>query len=164
MTLFLAAWGCSSGSGGGGEGGGGQGGFGGEGGFGGFVLDACIGDHDQAIQCDNDMSAAMWGCYGCRLIGAPCPDGVQPRQTPIAECLNVALGLSFDCGTCYQAYSVCLIDACTVECNPHLTGDPESCRCVNCGLENCDDEFEACAKYRMSDGVPDCPGAPACTS
>ena len=62
-------------------------------------VNSCLGSHDQTVQCDNDMSAAMWRCYDCRLIGASCPDGVQPRQTPIAECLNVALDLSFDWGT-----------------------------------------------------------------
>jgi len=125
-------------------------------------VDSCIGDHDQTVQCENDMWAAVRVCLACIQFGASCPDGVVPGQTPIAECLNVALGLSFECGTCYQDLGVCSI-TCSTRCSESNGQDPDSCECWDCLDAVCGEAFEACALFNLADGVPACSGPRECT-
>lgn len=174
LVLILAASGCSSGSGGpagaggvGGEGGmggfGGFGGFGGTGGVGGFVVDACLGARDQTIQCENDVLTTLTACTFCAQMDASCPPGVTPGETSLAECLNIALGLSFECATCYSELAICSASSCSTRCDIRFGGDAGSCVCFDCLDTNCDDSFETCAQFSLLSGVPACPGAPECT-
>jgi hypothetical protein len=125
-------------------------------------VEQCIGEQDQMLQCENDMWQSTQACLSCSLSGASCPTGVIPRQTSITECLNISLGLSFECATCYDGLGVCAI-SCTGDCFPSGGGDPESCKCRDCLDLFCDEAFEACALFSLMDGVPACPGAPECT-
>jgi hypothetical protein len=124
---------------------------------------SCIGDHDQTVQCENDMWLMTRSCLACIQRGASCPTGVVPRRTPIAECLNIALTLSFECGTCYQGLGVCST-GCNSACFASAAGDPNSCECWDCLNTACGEAFEACALFSLTDGVPACPGPPECTT
>ncbi|MBW1906386.1 MAG: hypothetical protein JRD92_09340 [Deltaproteobacteria bacterium] len=124
----------------------------------GFVcVDSCIGDHDQTVQCENDMWLATRRCLACLQFGDSCPTGVVPRETSITECLNISIGLSFECGGCYEALGVCSI-SCTGQC--FQANDPESCECWDCVNTACSETFEACALFSLMDGVPSCPPGP----
>jgi hypothetical protein len=125
-------------------------------------VDSCIGAHDQSVQCDNDMWRMTRACFVCIESGASCPPGVVPRQTPIAECLNIALTLSFECGTCYEELGICSV-GCATKCFASSGGNADSCECWDCVSTACDEAFEACALFSLMDGVPACPGAPECT-
>ena len=118
-------------------------------------VDSCIGDHDQTVQCENDMWLNTRNCLDCVQFGASCPAGVVPRETSIAECLNIAIELSFECGGCYQGLGVCSI-SCTGQC--FQSHDPNSCECWDCVNAACAEAFEACALFSLMDGVPACPG------
>jgi hypothetical protein len=121
-------------------------------------VDSCIGDHDQTVQCENDMWLNTRNCLDCVQFGASCPPGAfGPRITPIRECLNIALTLSFECGGCYEALGVCSV-SCTGQCFPQSSGDPDSCECWDCLNTTCGDAFEECALFSLMDGVPACPG------
>jgi hypothetical protein len=132
-------------------------------------VDSCIGDHDQTVQCENDMWQMTRACLACVSSGASCPPGVVPRKDSIAECLNIALTLSFECGTCYQAFGVCVL-GCSTNCLQ--ANDPESCECWDCLQEvptvgedpkSCVEIFDECALFSMMDGVPACAAPRECT-
>jgi hypothetical protein len=125
-----------------------------------ICVDSCIGSHDQEVQCSNDMWQLTQNCLDCVISGARCPLGVVPRQTAIAECLNIAIGLSFECGLCYQTFG-----ACSTGCGTKCFGDPakaESCECWDCLDAACGAEFEACARFNLQDGVPACAAPREC--
>jgi hypothetical protein len=127
----------------------------------GFVcVDSCIGDHDQTVQCENDMWLATRNCLDCVRFGASCPTNVVPRETSITECLIISLGLSFECGGCYDALGVCSI-SCSTRC--FGANDPESCECWDCLDAACGAEFEECARFNLQDGVPACAAPRECT-
>jgi len=122
-------------------------------------VDSCLGSHDQEVQCTNDMWQMTQDCRECVIFGAKCPPGVVPRQTSITECLNIALGLSFECGSCYEQFGICAT-SCTGQC--FLANDPNSCECWDCLDAACSDAFEECAQFSLKDGPPDCAAPREC--
>jgi hypothetical protein len=135
----------------------------------GFVcVDSCIGNHDLTVQCDNDMWLNTQNCLSCVLFGSRCPEGASgPRKTPIEECLNIALTLSFECGGCYKEFADCST-GCSCSMSSVGGGDPNSCKCWDClkkermgdDTRSCVEIFDECAHFNMMDGVPDCAAAP----
>jgi Cys-rich repeat protein len=131
-------------------------------------VDSCLGNHDQEVQCTNDMWQLTQDCLDCISNGANCPAGAVPKQTPIAECLNIALGLSFECGSCYEDFGVCAL-GCSTKC--FQANDPESCECWDCLQEvptvgedpkSCVEIFDDCAQFGMMDGPPNCAAPREC--
>lgn len=153
--------GGSGGTGGRGGTGGATGGSGGTGGLGGAagsggLPSATLCDPTDDGACENETDCEFVESGEARNVATVCGQSCNgepeaERAACAADCINMELGMTAECSTCYSTLVGCTFENCLAEC----VADPAAAVCQQCQAQNCFDDFEDCSGLDLDDDDDD---------